>query len=402
MVDLAAQSKDLGALALLSTHGGKPIRALDNDLGDIGIGFHVIQDGGLAEQTLDCGEGRTGTGLAALALDGGHQSGLLTADEGAGTQTQADIKAEAGAENILAQQAILMRLPDSRLQMGDSQRILRTNINITLIGTDGIAGDGHGLQHRMGVAFQNRAIHECAGVALIGVAADVLLHVAAVAGSELPLHAGRETCAAAAADAGIQHRLNDLVGGHLGQHLAQPLIAAASNVFINIFRIDHAAVAQGDANLLFIKRCICQSGHGSIIVIGRILIGIGHGVFAQSLTVLQVLLCHLFCLFGSHFNVSNLFLTGRQNLHNGLILAQADTAGGDQLHLVGNTQRFTGLFQRVHHLAGAGSQTAGGHTHQNAGFLRSCGALTNGIFQPGLHFFHFIQCQFHTKTPRPY
>ena len=83
---LPPSANTLVPLDLLGAHGGEPVRALQDDLRHVGIGLHVVQDGGLAEQALDGRERRTGTRLAALALDGGHQSGLLAADKGAGAQ----------------------------------------------------------------------------------------------------------------------------------------------------------------------------------------------------------------------------------------------------------------------------------------------------------------------------
>ena len=106
ILDLAAQREHLGALALLGAHAGEPVRALQDDLRHVGIGLHVVQDGGLAEQALDGRERGTGTRLAALALDGGHQSGLLAAHKGAGAQLDVQVKAEIGAEDIFAQQGL--------------------------------------------------------------------------------------------------------------------------------------------------------------------------------------------------------------------------------------------------------------------------------------------------------
>ena len=60
----------LGALALLRAHGGEPFRPVEDDLADVGIGLHVVEQGGLAPQALDRREGRTGPGLAPVALDG--------------------------------------------------------------------------------------------------------------------------------------------------------------------------------------------------------------------------------------------------------------------------------------------------------------------------------------------
>ena len=76
------------------------------NLGNIGVGFHVIEDSGLAEEALYSRERRTAPGLAALALDGGHQGRFLAAHKGAGAQTQLHVKTEIRVENILAQQAV--------------------------------------------------------------------------------------------------------------------------------------------------------------------------------------------------------------------------------------------------------------------------------------------------------
>src|SRR3546814_5441109 len=75
----------------------------------------------------------------------------------------------------------------------------------------------------MRVVAQDVAILGGPGLGLVGVAEDVLLH-AAVLGHEAPLQAGREACAAAAAQAGLLDHL-DHVGRRdlLGQDLAQRL-----------------------------------------------------------------------------------------------------------------------------------------------------------------------------------
>ena len=153
LCDFAAQSEHLGARGLLGADGAEPVSALEDNLGDVGVGLHVVQHGGHAEQALDSREGRTGTGLAALALDGGHQSGFLAADEGAGAQADVDVKVKAGIEDVLAQQAVLAGLLDGDLQALDGDGVLGADVDVALVGTDGVAGDGHGLQHAVGVAL---------------------------------------------------------------------------------------------------------------------------------------------------------------------------------------------------------------------------------------------------------
>ena len=103
VANLAAQCEHLGALGFFGAHGTEPVGALEYDLRHVGVGLDVVQNSGAGEQTLDRRERRAGTRLAALTLDGGHQSRFLTADERARAETDLQIEIEAGAENVLAQ-----------------------------------------------------------------------------------------------------------------------------------------------------------------------------------------------------------------------------------------------------------------------------------------------------------
>ena len=51
---------------------------------------------------------------------------------------------------------------------------------------------------------------------------------------EAPLHAGGEAGAAAAAQAGGLHLVDDLLGRHLGEHLGQGLVAVAGDVLVDL------------------------------------------------------------------------------------------------------------------------------------------------------------------------
>ncbi|CCX42659.1 putative uncharacterized protein [Clostridium sp. CAG:1024] len=122
---------------------------------------------------------------------------------------------------------------------------------------DGIACDGHGFEHSVGVAFQHGAIHERARVALVGVADDIL-GVASVVRGKLPLHAGREACAAAAAKAGGFHEVDDLLRRHAREHFAERLIPVHADIFFDVLGIDDAAVAERNAHLGLVESRIGQ------------------------------------------------------------------------------------------------------------------------------------------------
>ena len=175
VVDLAAQSEHLGALGLLGAHGGIPVGAVEDDLRHVGVGLHVVEHGGLLEQALHGRERRTGGGLAALALDGVHQSGFLAADESAGAETDEQVEVEAGLKDVLAQEAVVSGLLDGDLQTLDGDGVLSADVDVAFAGADGIAGNGHGLDDGVRIAFQDGTVHERAGVALVSVAGHVLL-----------------------------------------------------------------------------------------------------------------------------------------------------------------------------------------------------------------------------------
>ena len=72
-----------------------------------------------------------------------------------------------------------------------AKRILRPAVNISLAGSDCVSGDDHAFKDAEGVPFENRPVHEGPGVALVGVADDVLLGAYGVVGHP-PLLAGEE------------------------------------------------------------------------------------------------------------------------------------------------------------------------------------------------------------------
>ena len=102
VVDLSAQSEYLCALGLFGTHCREPFRAVKDDSRNIGVGLNIVEDSRLAVQTLFSGERRTGSRFAAVALDRGHESCFLAADERARAETELNIEIEVRTENTLA------------------------------------------------------------------------------------------------------------------------------------------------------------------------------------------------------------------------------------------------------------------------------------------------------------
>ena len=132
------------------------------------------------------------------------------------------------------------------LQPLDGDGVLGPDVDVALVGPHGVARDGHGLQNGMGVALQHRAVHERAGIALVGVAADVLHPVGAHrVGGELPLFARGEARAAPAPQAGGQHlSLIHICGG-------QPIQHANVRNFTDIKALRAAALYRQDEGMTY-------------------------------------------------------------------------------------------------------------------------------------------------------
>ncbi len=243
VVHVAGQREDLRPLALFGADAGVPGAAAEDDLPDVGEGFHVVQDARLLPETGDGGEGGPRSGHAAFALDRGHQGRFLAADEGAGALVDLQIEVKAGSQDVLAQQAVFLGLVDGDVQAVDGQRILGPAVDVTLMGADGLGGDDHAFQNGVRVGLQDAAVHEGARVAFVGVAQHVF-DVARRGGGELPFHARRETGAAAAAQTRIEDLLDDLIRRHFGQGLGHAGITVPGDVLVDLLRIDEAAVSE--------------------------------------------------------------------------------------------------------------------------------------------------------------
>ena len=94
----------------------------------------------------------------------------LAADKGAGAPVDMQTEAEVRTQNVVTQESGFLRLRNGQLQAFNGQRILCTDIDIALLRAYGIGRDQHALDHPVGIALHDAAVHKRAGVALIAVA----------------------------------------------------------------------------------------------------------------------------------------------------------------------------------------------------------------------------------------
>ena len=133
---------------------------LVDDHRDIGPGFHVVDDRGLAPKALLGRIGRAVAGLADIAFDKVDERGLFAADIGAGAPADLDIEAEGRAQDLVSQETLLFGLGDGLAQPRGGQGIFVADVDEALAGADGIGADDHALHDGVGVALHHGPVHE--------------------------------------------------------------------------------------------------------------------------------------------------------------------------------------------------------------------------------------------------
>ncbi len=84
---------------------GEPLGPRVDDFRDVGPGLHVVDDRGLAPEAVLGREGRPGPRLADVALHGGDERRLFAADKGPGPLADLEVEVEAGAQDVVPQEA---------------------------------------------------------------------------------------------------------------------------------------------------------------------------------------------------------------------------------------------------------------------------------------------------------
>jgi hypothetical protein len=139
------------------------------------------------------------------------------------------------------------------------QRILGADVDDALGRAHRVSADDHALEQRMRVALDLVAVHVSAGVALVGVADDVL-GVGLGLGQKIPFVAGEEARAAASAQPGGLDLLDYIVRAPVDQHFVEGLIAAHRDVLLDVRGVDEPAVAQHNLLLPLEERDRFQEG----------------------------------------------------------------------------------------------------------------------------------------------
>ena len=135
---------------------------------------------------------------------------------------------------------------DSYFQPADGKRVFGADIHQSFAGTDGVTADTHGFYDRVRVAFHDGAVHKCAGVAFVRVA-NYIFDVRLLLMGKLPFQSCGEAATATSAQAGAFDEVDYVRRLLIEKAVRQCVISFAGDIFLDIFRVDKAAVAQGDA-----------------------------------------------------------------------------------------------------------------------------------------------------------
>ena len=127
---------------------------------------------------------------------------------------QFDVEIKTTALDVGSKPAGFTSCVDGPRQYCVRQRIFGAQVDISLVGADGEAGNSQRLYQAEGIAFHEHAIGERTAVAFIRVTGDVLLFALGV-GNGAPLDARRETGTAAAPQAGFGHGVYNGIGAHV-------------------------------------------------------------------------------------------------------------------------------------------------------------------------------------------
>ena len=243
-----------GPGVLLRADGREPCRAALDDRRHVAHRLDVVDHGRAAVEADHGRERRLDARLRPLPFERLDQRGLFARLVGAGAAVHVDLAVLAAAEDVLPQVAGGAGLGDLGLELPLQVVELAADVDVADLGADRPAADDAAFEQQVRVALEQHVILERARLALVGVDQQVL-RLGDVLRDEAPLHAGREAGAAAAAQAGLLHLVDDRLGRH--RHgLAHGLVAAVLDVEIERVGAGLLHVARQDGLELGHGRCL--------------------------------------------------------------------------------------------------------------------------------------------------
>ncbi|MPM25548.1 hypothetical protein SDC9_72044 [bioreactor metagenome] len=237
----------------------------------------------------------------------------------------------------------------------------------------------------MWVALQDAPVHECAGVALVGVADDKFLIRFLLVGG-FPFDSCREARAAAASEAGFLY-FADYIQGIFFKTLENGKVAVPRDVGVQRRVFHLAAVAQNDLYLF--------PEEGDVLHFGDMYLAIGVqvGILFRDASAHKVAFDDLTDLIRVQLYIEVAAWIDEQLGADG---AGTHAAGGDYLNLFRKTVNFKGCRQRLTNRLAVGRDTACAAADQNV-ILIALLFVQVGFFD----FLQFVRTLNHCQHPLP-
>ena len=309
MLNLTGQGENLGALGAFGADRGEPVGAVIKDVGNIGKSLDIVDIGRFAPQTFYRRERRTGSRHAALPFNRSHQRRLFTADKSTGTSLDTHFEREAHAHAILTKNAFFVADIDGFLQTFDRQWILSTAVDISKLAADRVGSDHHAFDQAIGIAVEDRTVHECTWVTFVSVTDQILL-VTGGSFTERPFDTGRETATTTTTQTGLLDFLNNFFGCH-GHGFFDAGETPMGEKIVEALSVDSATTGENNA-LLFIEELV-------VIFAGNLL--------CDRLVLEHVLFNNLRHQFSSHEIVCDGFLARHDDINQHIVGTQAPATG---------------------------------------------------------------------------
>ena len=219
----------------------------------------------------------------------------------------------------------------------------------------------------MRIAFERRAIHVGSRITFVRIANHVLLALG-LSGSKRPLLARRETRTAAATKTRTRDLVNDLLRLHFEENFFESLVAIASDVVFDLVRINHAAVAEDDSELLLVE-VDSIDGHERLALI----VVVEQAIHDTSLD--EMLLNNRVGVLRLDANIEGIF---GEDLDDRSLFAETEATGTDDLNVVLKPSGFDFVLEIFGELNAATGVARRATAHEYIVFKGHC--LSSGYF----------------------
>ena len=215
---MARDAEQLGAGVVLAAETREPRAAATQDRAGYRDRFDVVDGRGAAIEAHIGREWRLQPRHALLALKALDERRLLAADIGAGAVVDVDVEGVV-VDVRRTDEARLVGFVHRALEGELLRHVLAADVDVAGMRPHGEGGQHAALDQEMRIVPHDLPVLAGARLRLVGVDDEVVRAPVGLLGHERPFQAGREARAAATAQAGALHLVDDPIAAHLQEEL---------------------------------------------------------------------------------------------------------------------------------------------------------------------------------------